>query len=321
MARAAIVLRMLIASPSDVGKERDLMTQVIQEWNAVHSQRQKLVLEPIKWETHSYPAAGDRPQQVINEQIVRDADAVIGIFGCRLGTPTGRALSGTIEEIEELRKAGRHVALYFSDAPVPRDADRGQLEALENYRRDREKDTLYSTFSTIEDLRQAATRHLPQIVSSVLEKLRASREIGEIEQDLSRLEGRGHPSNPQIKSQFLGEYPDGPILWVTVDREVALTKLEYLDAGDAKLVEGDDVDLVGQDFRLRLDYSKLIRISNLIRSGDGLFRMKFRVDLTHNGASIAHVVPVVIEPSFKPINGTPTRFLRIAGSTTGYALS
>lgn len=50
-------------------------------------------------------------------------DFLIGIFGNRLGTPTGAAQSGTIEEIEQFRKAGKHVALYFSTADVPRNAD------------------------------------------------------------------------------------------------------------------------------------------------------------------------------------------------------
>jgi len=40
-----------------------------------------------------------------------------------LRQPSGHAheaQSGTIEEIEEFRKTGRYVALYFSNAPIPR---------------------------------------------------------------------------------------------------------------------------------------------------------------------------------------------------------
>jgi hypothetical protein len=111
------------------------------------------VLEPINWETHSYPASGDRPQQLLNKQIIDDADAVIGIFGCRIGTPTGRATSGTIEEIEELRKANKHIALYFSNAPVARNSDQEQLRALEEYRAQREKDSLYSRYADLDELR------------------------------------------------------------------------------------------------------------------------------------------------------------------------
>jgi len=98
---------------------------------------------------------------------VKSAHFLIGIFGNRVGTPTGEAPSGTIEEIEEIRKSGRHVALYFSNAPVPRDVDRAQLDALEEYRRSVQQRGLYFTFASVEELRRLVTRHLPKIVNEV----------------------------------------------------------------------------------------------------------------------------------------------------------
>jgi hypothetical protein len=117
MARTAVILNVLIASPSDVSAERDVVESAIHEWNANHHAQMGIMLHPVRWETHSYPAIGDRPQGILNKQIVKSAHFLIGIFGHRLGTPTGEAPSGTIEEIEEIRKTGRHVALYFSNAP------------------------------------------------------------------------------------------------------------------------------------------------------------------------------------------------------------
>ena len=125
--------------------------------------------------------------------------------------------------------------------------------------------------------------------------------------------------NPQIRSEFLGEYPDGPTLWVTSDREITLTQLDYLDLHEAK-VDGDKIELSGQDFRLPIDHAKLVRISNLVRAGGSPFRMKFRVEVTTSGRSISHVIPAIIEPAMKTIQGTMTGFMRIVGSTTGYAL-
>jgi hypothetical protein len=142
----ASILHVLIASPSDVSAERDAVVSAIQEWNSSHYIRTGIMLHPVRWETHSYPAAGDRPQGLLNRQIVESAHFLIGIFGNRLGTPTGEAESGTIEEIEQFRITGRHVALYFSNAPVARNADRTQLEALEKYQAERQRDTLYATY-------------------------------------------------------------------------------------------------------------------------------------------------------------------------------
>jgi len=55
----AVVLRVLIASPSDVAKEREVLTDVILEWNAQHSVSENIVLQPIKWETHAHPTFGE----------------------------------------------------------------------------------------------------------------------------------------------------------------------------------------------------------------------------------------------------------------------
>jgi len=160
-------LNVVIASPSDVAAERDTVESAINEWNANHHERMGIMLHPVRWETHSYPASGGRPQAIINKQIVESGDILVGIFGYKLGTPTGIAQSGTIEEIEEFRKAGKYVALYFSTADVPRSADYDQLKALDIYKRERQKDTLYSTFRTTEDLRRLVVQHLPKIVAEV----------------------------------------------------------------------------------------------------------------------------------------------------------
>src|SRR5579871_883984 len=99
MPRKATVYSIVIASPSDVSEERELVARVINEWNYAHSQTRGITLEPIRWETHTYPELGERPQAVINSQIIDRSDILIGIFGNQLGTDTGVAPSGTVEEI------------------------------------------------------------------------------------------------------------------------------------------------------------------------------------------------------------------------------
>jgi hypothetical protein len=151
-----------------------MVERVILEWNASHLESIGVMLHPVRWEHDAYPASGDRPQGILNRQIVESGDVLIGIFGHKLGTSTGKAQSGTIEEIEGFRKAGKYVALYFSLADVPRSADRDQLEALEAYKKERQKDTLYFDFKDASNLREHLTRHLPKIVSEVRRKLKVS---------------------------------------------------------------------------------------------------------------------------------------------------
>lgn len=136
MAQRGLIFRALVASPSDCMHERKLIPEVISEWNAVHSYSTAAVIEPVLWETHSRPDLAGRPQAIINKQLVANCDLVIGAFWTRLGTPTGESVSGTAEEIEQFRAAGKPVLLYFSSAPVvPEGLDATQYAALTEYRR------------------------------------------------------------------------------------------------------------------------------------------------------------------------------------------
>ena len=97
----ARVFNVMIASPSDVTVEREIVRNAVYEWNVVHAERTGCVLLPIHWESHAAPEMGERPQGIINRQLLKDADLVVAVFWTRVGSPTGTAPSGTIEEIEE----------------------------------------------------------------------------------------------------------------------------------------------------------------------------------------------------------------------------
>lgn len=120
--------RILIASPSDVEEEREIAVRVIQEWNDLYSYTRGVVLLPLRWETHSAPEYGTRPQEVINRAIVDQCDLLVGIFWTRIGTPTGTADSGTLEELARVGQAGKPIMLYFSK--VGMDPGRIDLEQL-----------------------------------------------------------------------------------------------------------------------------------------------------------------------------------------------
>jgi hypothetical protein len=109
MAYDGRVYRILIASPSDVDEERDTAVRVIQEWNDLYSYSRKVVLLPLRWETHTAPEYGTRPQEIINRAIVDECDLLVGIFWTRIGSPTGSADSGTLEEIERVATAGKPI--------------------------------------------------------------------------------------------------------------------------------------------------------------------------------------------------------------------
>jgi Domain of unknown function (DUF4062) len=161
MAYAATAYKVFIASPSDVAKERQIIREVLLEWNCVHSEDRAKVLMPIGWETHSSPAMGEGPQKTINRQALRGCDLLVAVFWTRLGTPTDTAPSGTVEEIEEHIATGKPAMIYFSTAPVHLDSvDRQQYEALCAFRKRFEERGLVATYETLSEFRDGFSRHL-----------------------------------------------------------------------------------------------------------------------------------------------------------------
>ena len=137
MAYQATVLPVMIASPGDVAMEREIVREVIHDWNDVNAASSKVILVPVGWDSHSSPELAGRPQEIINSRLLQPCDLLIGVFWTRLGTPTGEAKSGTVEEIERHVSAGKPAMLYFSSRPAaPESIDAAQYAALKSFRDD-----------------------------------------------------------------------------------------------------------------------------------------------------------------------------------------
>ncbi len=163
----ALVYSVMIASPGDVEEEREIAREIILEWNAANSRRAKIALMPLSWKTHSAPSFGRRPQAVINEQVAHKSDLLVAIFWTRLGSPTGVAASGTVEEIEEHLKAGKPVMIYFSTAPVRLETvDQDQCRKLQEYREECKRRGLVETFDGPAEFESRFRTHLNTVINS-----------------------------------------------------------------------------------------------------------------------------------------------------------
>lgn len=161
MSYTATTFNVMIASPGDVASERAIVRDVVYEWNAVHSGARKIVLLPVGWETHSSPEMGAPPQQIINRQVLRKCDLLVGVFWTRLGSPTEKHLSGTVEEIEEHIASGRPAMLYFSSQPVAMDTvDLEQIQRLKAFKQDCQSRGLYEGYDNHADFKEKFYRHL-----------------------------------------------------------------------------------------------------------------------------------------------------------------
>ena len=178
MSYESTVYRILIASPSDVDEEREVTSRIIQDWNDLNSFNKKIVLLPVKWETHSSPTFGVRPQEAINKQIVDDCDMLIGFFWTKIGTPTGEDISGTIEEIKRVSKAGKPVMLYFSKrGKDPSQIDIKQLESLTKFKEEVYKVALVENYNSIVDYRDKVSRQIEMKIRELQESKFSSKEL------------------------------------------------------------------------------------------------------------------------------------------------
>jgi hypothetical protein len=165
MAFPGTVFNVMIASPSDVPRERVVARDVVWEWNAINAADKQVVLLPIGWETHSSPSMANTAQATINSQVLQQADLLIAIFWTRLGTPTGEFSSGTVEEVERHISTGKPIMIYFSSAPVAPDSiDQKQYSALVEFRESLKARGLVSFFDDIAAFRTDLFRHLSQTV-------------------------------------------------------------------------------------------------------------------------------------------------------------
>jgi hypothetical protein len=202
MAYDGRVYQILIASPSDVKEEHEIAVRVIQDWNHLHSNKRRIAVLPLRWETHTAPEYNVRPQEAINRQIVDDCDLVVAIFWTRFGTRTGESDSGTLEEIERVAKAGKPVMLYFSHVPVdPNSIDFPQMKKVKTLREVIATNALIDTFASRLEFHDKFTRQLEM-------KIRALQEADNKDQP--------QPLELQFLSLETGK-PDGKSISVRVD--------------------------------------------------------------------------------------------------------
>lgn len=167
MSYTGTVYKIMIASPSDITNERQIAREIIYKWNNLHAEDKQIILLPVGWDTNSAPLMGTRPQDIINKQVLENSDVLIGIFWTRIGTPTGEALSGTIEEIDRHIASGKPTMLYFSTAPVrPDSIDEMQYNKLKQFKEKCLKEGLIEVYDSIEQFEKKLSDHLTIIINT-----------------------------------------------------------------------------------------------------------------------------------------------------------
>lgn len=171
MARSETVLQIFVASPGDVTEEREVLESVVAELNRTWSKSLGIRLELLRWETSARPGVDSEPQAVINSQIGEEYDVFIGILWGRIGTPTSKSESGTLEEFERAHARWKadhssvEIMIYFKDKAIkPSEIDGDQNNRVQNFKRSLgEEGFFHRTFEGIENFESLVRAHLSAV--------------------------------------------------------------------------------------------------------------------------------------------------------------
>lgn len=192
MKKSEKTLNIMLCGPSDVSKELAIAKEVIDEWNRENWESTGCGLRSKHWSSDSAPDLSRRGQDVINHQILDESDIVVAVFWERLGTPTGLAESGTVEEITRGFHRGTRTMVYFSNLErfVPRDSQ--ESERVKEFRNRVFGLGLGNSFTSRNEFKKKFRDHLKLAVQESLERgKQASTEKPEVTGRISQT-GKGN---------------------------------------------------------------------------------------------------------------------------------
>lgn len=162
MAKNFLHYNILISCPSDIADDKYIVDEAVKTINEENANFNNIQFD-VKYWTKNVLYSYGTPQQIINDNIVYDSDIVVALFGTKLGTPTDKYDSGTIEEIEIMIKNKKQVFVCFSekDITIPSDADEEYLESLIKVKRFKKAyNSLYITYKNNEQLKDRIENQL-----------------------------------------------------------------------------------------------------------------------------------------------------------------
>jgi hypothetical protein len=178
MAKNITKYSIFLGSPSDLEEERIAIEEIIKELNITFGPTNNLVLELLKWETHSAPGiTSSNTQDLINDDLGYEYDIFLGIIWKKFGTPTEKANSGTEEEFINAVKRFKsdnssvQVLFYFkNEISSLKDINVRELLKIEEFKESiKEDNILYWDFDSCENLKNFLRLHIPKRINTLID--------------------------------------------------------------------------------------------------------------------------------------------------------
>ena len=163
MSSQSRIVTILVSSPSDVTEsEIKEVKNAANDWNQEMGELSGEVhFDVVVGANRTHSELNKRPQAAVNDQVVSKVDCVFAIFADRLGSPTGKSESGTVEEIEFASKNIKNVSIVRSllpRKPKTKLEEARELLRLLEYLGNRESSALIQSYSDEAELYKLAQR-------------------------------------------------------------------------------------------------------------------------------------------------------------------
>lgn len=162
------LIKILISCPGDVNNELNSIKLIIDEINKSIGKQSSFAIHTLNWKSDTYTQIGDDAQEVINNQVEDEYDILLGIIWKKIGTPTKRDRSGTIEEINRALDLSKELLLYFNiSAPDNLSMiDTSELEKVNAFKRElSDKGVLYKEYDSIRNFESLFRVNLINLIS------------------------------------------------------------------------------------------------------------------------------------------------------------
>ena len=230
-------IQIFVASPSDVQEERNALQSVVNEVNQNLAKGLGIILELVRWETHVTPGFGVDAQDVVNQDIGDNYDIFIGILWTRVGTPTTRAESGTLEEFDRAYKRYKEnpnaldLLIYFKETPVSiSELDIDQITKIKTFRNSLgEKGGLYWTFDSLSDFEATLRAHLSNLTRKWRERIdkSSSENITHLSSLATNVDAKELPESNALSSEIVEAINQ-------IDSEEDIGFLDYIEIYNSK---------------------------------------------------------------------------------------
>jgi len=148
------IIRLVLASASDVEEERRIVEQVVQEVNSPTGERLRIIVDLVRWEDVPPGFSEGGPQEHIDDAFqIPECDLVVGVFSKRFGT-------GTVHEINVARESRKltgkpQIMLYFRQAgPLPTKSEMEHFSRLLKFKEEVQPEGLYVEYDDAEEFRK-----------------------------------------------------------------------------------------------------------------------------------------------------------------------